>query len=185
LLSLPHFRLNPHSSGVIRHASNPLCGKADHTLQDHHIILRSQGGGDGEENLVLLCGECHRRRHEGRLEISSGDDHQVRFLDKETGEVVVWERQPHVSQGQALMVFQEAQTIERWFDTRLFVERIQPLADEELDELYQNVREIGKRAWMAQCVIIAERQKRANYGDKAVEAIAKQLNVTRRTVFHR
>ena len=38
------------------------CGRRDQ-LQIHHIILRSQLGADGEENLIVLCSGCHRSLH--------------------------------------------------------------------------------------------------------------------------
>jgi 5-methylcytosine-specific restriction endonuclease McrA len=38
------------------------CGRRDR-LQIHHIILRSQLGADGEENLLVLCSSCHRSLH--------------------------------------------------------------------------------------------------------------------------
>ncbi len=38
------------------------CGRRDQ-LQVHHMVRRSQSGADCEENLIVLCGECHRRVH--------------------------------------------------------------------------------------------------------------------------
>jgi len=35
----------------------------------HHRRYRSQGGDDHENNLILLCRECHRDLHEGRLHL--------------------------------------------------------------------------------------------------------------------
>jgi 5-methylcytosine-specific restriction endonuclease McrA len=35
-------------------------------LELHHIIFRSQGGKDIEENLVTLCNRCHRWAHKYR-----------------------------------------------------------------------------------------------------------------------
>ena len=29
----------------------------------HHIILKSQGGSDTEENLITLCIYCHNKKH--------------------------------------------------------------------------------------------------------------------------
>ncbi len=40
------------------------CGRRDQ-LQVHHLIRRSQSGADCEENLIVLCGECHGRVHCG------------------------------------------------------------------------------------------------------------------------
>ena len=38
------------------------CGSMQH-LQVHHLKLRSQSGGDAEQNLITLCAECHARIH--------------------------------------------------------------------------------------------------------------------------
>jgi 5-methylcytosine-specific restriction endonuclease McrA len=38
------------------------CGRRDQ-LQIHHIIRRSQSGANCEENLIVLCGACHRSIH--------------------------------------------------------------------------------------------------------------------------
>jgi len=32
-------------------------------LQVHHLKLRSQSGGDVEQNLITLCAECHEQVH--------------------------------------------------------------------------------------------------------------------------
>lgn len=31
----------------------------------HHVIFKSHGGGDTEDNLVMLCGSCHYAVHHG------------------------------------------------------------------------------------------------------------------------
>ena len=38
-----------------------VCGfENEHALEEHHIIPRSLGGTDDEDNIVLLCANCHR-----------------------------------------------------------------------------------------------------------------------------
>lgn len=41
------------------------CALCDSTkyIQIHHIIKRSQGGGNGPQNLVTLCSDCHALAH--------------------------------------------------------------------------------------------------------------------------
>jgi 5-methylcytosine-specific restriction endonuclease McrA len=34
-------------------------------LEVHHRQLRSQGGGDEEQNLITMCAECHAEVHRG------------------------------------------------------------------------------------------------------------------------
>jgi 5-methylcytosine-specific restriction endonuclease McrA len=38
------------------------CGSMRH-LQVHHKQFRSHSGHDSEENLITLCGECHKLAH--------------------------------------------------------------------------------------------------------------------------
>ncbi len=48
---------------------------ADEGLQPAHYIARSLLGDDSLENLVLLCGECHRAHHNHKLVIKRIGDH--------------------------------------------------------------------------------------------------------------
>jgi 5-methylcytosine-specific restriction endonuclease McrA len=43
--------------------TTPGCG-ATHFLEVHHVVARSRGGSNKAENLVALCGRCHRFLHE-------------------------------------------------------------------------------------------------------------------------
>ena len=40
-------------------------GSVHSKIELHHLIRRSQGGDDVAENIVPLCGECHRWLHAG------------------------------------------------------------------------------------------------------------------------
>jgi len=40
-------------------------------LAAHHAVFRSHGGSDTLDNLVLLCGKCHSKRH-GIKEVALG-----------------------------------------------------------------------------------------------------------------
>lgn len=44
-----------------------ICGKKNIRLEVHHIIFRSQGGTDNENNLITLCGDCHNGIHNGKI----------------------------------------------------------------------------------------------------------------------
>jgi 5-methylcytosine-specific restriction endonuclease McrA len=41
-----------------------VCGSMQR-LQVHHLKLRSQSGGDEEQNLIALCAACHEQVHGG------------------------------------------------------------------------------------------------------------------------
>lgn len=43
------------------------CGKKHTRLEVHHIIFRSKGGTDDENNLITLCADCHAKIHKGEL----------------------------------------------------------------------------------------------------------------------
>lgn len=43
-----------------------LCGKKHTRLEVHHIVYRSQGGTDNENNLITLCEACHSDIHDGK-----------------------------------------------------------------------------------------------------------------------
>ena len=38
-------------------------------LEVHHIIFRSNGGGDSPENLITLCHDCHKKLHNGEIKL--------------------------------------------------------------------------------------------------------------------
>lgn len=48
--------------------SDPRCRMCanERATDPHHVVLKSQGGDDVEDNIVPLGRECHRRYHAGR-----------------------------------------------------------------------------------------------------------------------
>lgn len=43
------------------------CGKKNCRLDVHHIIFRSNGGTNDENNLITLCEDCHKKVHKGMI----------------------------------------------------------------------------------------------------------------------
>ena len=42
-----------------------ICGKEKYGLDyPHHVLFKSRGGSDTNENLITLCMECHRKVHD-------------------------------------------------------------------------------------------------------------------------
>ncbi len=44
-----------------------ICGKKHMRLEVHHIIYRSNGGTNDENNLITLCEDCHSGIHDGKI----------------------------------------------------------------------------------------------------------------------
>ena len=47
-----------------------ICGAKHTRLEVHHIVYRSQGGTDDEDNLITLCESCHKKIHAGEIKVS-------------------------------------------------------------------------------------------------------------------
>ena len=64
-----------------------VCG-ANFGLQQHHIVKRSQGGGDDDQNLVWLCWDCHHGtlgvhgKHGRQLDLELKLKLQEEYLEK-------------------------------------------------------------------------------------------------------
>ena len=56
--------------------------KETYGLEHHHAKLRSAGGKDDKENLVLLCGWCHRDDPKAPHQCKEGKDKWVKYLTK-------------------------------------------------------------------------------------------------------
>jgi hypothetical protein len=41
------------------------CGTERPKLHRHHVVPRSQGGSDDQDNIILICANCHEDRHGG------------------------------------------------------------------------------------------------------------------------
>ncbi len=54
-------------------------------LDLHHVVPRSEGGGNHAENILTLCGVHHRAVHHGVLVIVRGSDGQVRYEHADGG----------------------------------------------------------------------------------------------------
>lgn len=43
------------------------CGKRNCWTNKHHVKSKGASGNDTEENLIELCGSCHRKAHDGMI----------------------------------------------------------------------------------------------------------------------
>lgn len=52
--------------------SEPGCRTCSNTATDgHHLLLRSQGGDDVEDNIIPLCHQCHMEYHSGNIRLTA------------------------------------------------------------------------------------------------------------------
>jgi hypothetical protein len=152
------------------------CGASP--VEWHHVILRSQGGEDGPQ--IPLCRQCHDRRHDERLRIEM-DGADVRFTDLASGEIVTRHLTPQLASAGSQLV-EEARAIHHWLDVVTYSGKLREEPDEVLSALYDDIRTLKHRAWMAQAAIINEMQGRSSYGDHMAEHVAKALGCNARTV---
>jgi hypothetical protein len=152
-----------------------VCGSTD-GLQAHHVVFRSQGGKE-EDNLVLICRRCHAKRHEELIDIQIDGD-EVVVLDRETGEITRRSLVPHRATRPS-KILDYAYAVSNWLDVMLFGDLLRAEPDEVLVQLFYKLREVGDKCWRAAAAIVAEIQRRASYGDSAVEQAARKIGISR------
>lgn len=62
------------SAVIIRDRCCVMCGRPARWCQVHHIVFWENGGETNLANLALVCGDCHRRVHQGEWGIVMGED---------------------------------------------------------------------------------------------------------------
>jgi hypothetical protein len=80
----PPKRIRDRDALLRKLASSPLCrnGCGDRATDPHHILLRSQGGDDVEDNILPLCRLCHRMYHDGNITLRINLDERLYVLTK-------------------------------------------------------------------------------------------------------
>ena len=160
-----------------------LCGNPQ-DLHAHHIVFRSQGGGDGEDNLIVLCARCHQLVHDERIRVSRNGD-EVTFIEVETGEIVKSMTLLPYDATEDSPLAAEATAVEAWSDPANMSERLKERPTEELVYLYSSLVNIRKNAWVAQSLIIAEVKRRSTYGNNDVRNAAAILGISVSTAYNR
>lgn len=55
------------------HACQECNGKSkDNRIEVHHIVFKSNGGSDEQDNLICLCKTCHDKVHDGKISLKHG-----------------------------------------------------------------------------------------------------------------
>ncbi|WP_439030652.1 HNH endonuclease [Gordonia terrae] len=90
----------------------PGCGRTRH-LHAHHVEFWSAGGRTDPDNLILLCGSCHRSLHRGEFSITAHGGQRFTFHRPDGAEIEVapptstpteWRPNPRISTGATVPV---------------------------------------------------------------------------------
>ncbi len=75
--------------------------------------------------------------------------------------------------------------LQRFLDPDTFRSRIGSVPTDQLAVLYSTLHDIRENAWQCQCILVGELLRRAARGDRAADAIADELGVSRREVYYK
>ena len=160
-----------------------ICG-ARSRLEVHHIEPRRMGGSkrpeiEADSNKIVLCHDCHANITEQRWHLQRTPDELV-IADVATGEVVVRRRyNPDFSPS---TYFFNVQQLEHGLQD--LIRGIPYLADDQLVELFQQLRLLDQRTWIVQAAICFEAKQRSVYGDRAWEAMGKSFGIGWRQAYN-
>lgn len=70
-----------HNARILAKQKCVLCGNT--TIDVHHIVPRSMGGKDCEDNLIALCFDCHLKAHNGDFSNRHGINEELQSRLKE------------------------------------------------------------------------------------------------------
>ncbi len=153
-----------------------ICG-AHGQLEVHHIEPRRMGGSrrpeiEADANKVVLCRTCHAQITEQRWRLTRSAE-ELSVTDVATGKQVARRRyDPDFSPG---AYFRQLQSLEDGFGQLL--DGIRFLADDQLVELFGELRGLDQRTWVVQAAVCWEAKQRSVYGDRAWEAMGTSFGI--------
>jgi len=79
----PRKRIIDSAAQRVKLDADPNCRVcSDRATDPHHILLKSQGGDDIEDNIMPLCFDCHRRYHNGKVNLWLKPKELIYILDR-------------------------------------------------------------------------------------------------------
>ncbi len=134
---------------------------------------------EADANKVILCHSCHAHITEQRWHLERTPD-RLTVTDVVTGASVA---RRHFDPGfQPGAYFEELQALEQRLEQLIWA--IPYLADDQLVELFSELRTFGQRAWVAQAAICWEAKQRSVYGDRAWEAMGRSFGIGWRQAYN-
>lgn len=160
-----------------------ICG-SPHRLDVHHIVSRGMGGSsrpeiEAPENKITICRSCHTEITEHRWDLVRDSSH-LAVVSVATGEIIA--RRYYRADFDASSLFANANTIEGGIEE--LIQGIPYLTDEQLVELFGQLRGIDKRSWKVQAAILWEAKQRSVYGDRAWEAMGRSFGIGWRQAYN-
>ena len=164
-------------------SSCSICGSI-HQLEVHHIVSRGMGGSsrpeiEAPENKILICRTCHTEITEHRWNLTRTTT-ELTVVSVSTGEVLV--KRHYDPSFDPSAFFQRVNVLEA--DLESLLPGIPYLTDDQLVELFQQLRGVDKRTWKAQAAILYEAKQRSVYGDRAWEAMGRSFGVGWRQAYN-
>ncbi len=168
----------------VLHDSNcEICGTS-RNLEVHHIEPRRMGGSRRPEiespaNKAILCRRCHTEITEQRWRLERSE-RQLLVTDVPTDAVVARRLfDPSFSPPE---YFQELNLLETQIDA--LVQGVPYLTDDQLVDLFNDLRSLDQRTWKAQAAVLWEAKRRSVYGDRAWEAMGRSFGIGWRQAYN-
>ena len=164
-------------------SSCQICGSI-HQLEVHHIISRGMGGSsrpeiEATENKITICRTCHTEITEHRWSLTRSPFELV-VTAVGTGDTIM--RRHYAPDFNASTYFQSINVLEANLEALL--PGIPYLTDEQLVELFHQLRDVNKGAWKAQAAVLWEAKQRSVYGDRAWEAMGRAFGIGWRQAYN-
>jgi hypothetical protein len=134
---------------------------------------------EAPENKILICRTCHTEITEHRWQLTRTST-ELTVVSVFTGEVLVRRRYDPGFDVSAF--FQRANLLEA--DLHALLPGIPYLTDDQLVELFQQLRSVDKGTWKLQAAILYEARQRSVYGDRAWEAMGRSFGIGWRQAYN-